>query len=649
MDEAEPLWTPTHEQIERSAIDRFRRKNVEGSANTADLWQWSVDEPGRFWRALWDWAGVVGDPGPDSISESEVFHQTRFLPDATLSVAENLLTPSEGHGPDAIIAVAEDNSERRISWDELRSMVAAAAAVFVEAGVGEGDLVAAWMPHVPETVVAFLAASSLGAVFTSTSADFGVDGVVDRFGQTEPKVLVAADGYTYGGRSFDLVPRLREITAQLPSVQKTLLVGYLDESPTLDGDDPVELWSTALARYEGVDFTPRHLPADHPLYILYSSGTTGKPKCIVHRSGGVLLKHMSEQILHSDIRPGDKVMYFTTAGWMMWNWLVSALATGATIVLVEGNPGYPDTSRLFDLAGKLEVSLLGVSAKYIDAVMKSGVRPGDENSFDSLRTICSTGSPLTHEGFAWVYDAVSPDVHLASISGGTDLCGCLVIGDPTRPVYAGEIQGPALGVATNVFDVDGNPTKPGEKGELVCTAPFPSMPLEFWDDVDDVRYRAAYFERFDNVWAHGDYASWTDNGGMVIHGRSDATLNASGVRIGTAEIYRVVENLPEISEAIAIGQEWDGDTRIVLFVRMFDRARLTEELIGQIKADLRSRCSPRHVPAVIAEVSDIPRTRSGKIVELAVTEVVHGREVANIEALANPEALTQFTNRPELT
>ncbi len=653
-----PLWRPSPERVAATQLERFRhavlQPSTDGAGGLAELWRWSVDEPGRFWSALWDWCGVIGTPGTEGYRPGAELWEARFCLGAELNFAQNLLADRPGADEVAIIAGQEDGSRRRITWRQLRADVAAMAAVLTEAGVGPGDRVAAWMPHVPETVVTFLAAASIGAVFSSTSADFGVDGVVDRFGQIEPTVLVAADGYRYGGKAFDCLDRLAEIRAQLPSLTSTVVVGCLSDAPDLArAEGPgtaggLERWSDALARHAGAELTFRPLPFDHPLYILYSSGTTGKPKCIVHRAGGVLLKHLSEQRLHCDIRAGDRVLYFTTCGWMMWNWLVSALACGATIVLYDGNPGVPEPAALFGVAEELDVTLLGVSAKYIDSVLKSGTRPADRWAYRSLRSICSTGSPLSHEGFAWIYEAVKADVHLASISGGTDLCGCLVLGDPTGPVYAGEIQTRGLGMAIEVLDDEGRPLGPDVKGELACTLPFPSMPLEFWGDPDGSRYRAAYFERFGGVWAHGDYASWTPRGGMIIYGRSDATLNASGVRIGTAEIYRVVEQLDEVAEAIAIGQQWEGDTRIVLFVRLGAGAVLDDDLRARIRADLRAKCSPRHVPAVIAEVPDIPRTRSGKIVELAVTEVVHGRPVKNLEALANPEALAHYAARAEL-
>ncbi len=651
------LWRPSAERISGTEIDRFRRDVRPEAADYDELWAWSVEHSGEFWRSVWDWCDVIGDPGERLVEQAPAFWDHRFLPDATLNIAENLLADRPGARPEAIIALRENGDERIITWDELRAEVASFAAFLTERGVGPGDRVAAWMPHVSETIVAFLAAASIGAVFTSTSADFGVNGVVDRFGQTEPTVLVAADGYSYGGRDFDCLERLGEIASQLSSVATVVVVGVLADAPNLDmtqlASDRVVSWTDAVDPHRGAElrFTP--LPTDHPLYILYSSGTTGKPKCIVHRSGGVLLKHLTEQRLHSDIAPGDSVFYFTTCGWMMWNWLVSCLGSGATIVLYDGSPSHPTMGTMFDVVDRFGVTLLGVSAKFIDSCLKSGLRPVDSNELATLKTVCSTGSPLSPEGFAWVYEAVAPDVHLVSMSGGTDLCGCLVAGDPTRAVVPGEIQVPNLGLDTTVFDDAGRRITDGSQGELVCTNPFPSMPLEFWGDDDGSRYRSAYFERFPElpdgagtsgtVWAHGDYASLTERGGMVIHGRSDATLNASGVRIGTAEIYGVVEQIDEVTEAIAIGQQWDDDTRIVLFVTLADGAVLDDTLIARIKTDLRAKCSPRHVPAVIKAVADIPRTRSGKIVELAVTGVIHGRPVKNLEALANPEALDLFS------
>ncbi len=640
------LWRPSPERVAGSHMDRFRRMVRPSAVDSDGLWEWTVERPGEFWRAVWDYGEVIGTPGDRLVEPAAEFWRWRFLPDAQLNFAENLLADRDGAGANALVAIDESGATESWTWERLRSEVAAAAGWLRSVGVGPGDRVAAWMPHVPETVILFLAGASLGAVFTSTSADFGVDGVVDRFGQTEPKVLLAATGYSYGGKVFDLRKRLTGILELLPSVENVLVVDGPEETvgEIAPGRPAISGWADALDphRDRPLEFVRRG--GDHPLYILYSSGTTGRPKCIVHRAGGVLIKHLSEQLLHCDVRGGDVVFYFTTCGWMMWNWLVSALATGATIVLYDGSPAHPTTSRLWAEAERHRFTLMGVSAKYIDGCLKAGLRPVEEFDLTAIRTICSTGSPLSNDGFGWIYDAVADDLHLASMSGGTDLCGCLVGGDPTKPVVVGEIQGRSLGMGIEVYGPTGEPvTELHVKGELVCTNPFPSMPLEFWNDPGDRRYRAAYFERFPDTWAHGDFASWEAGGGMVIHGRSDATLNASGVRIGTAEIYNVVEQLPEVTEAIAIGQEWDGDTRIVLFVRLAEgEEELDDELERRIRTELRERCSPRHVPAVIRSVPDIPRTRSGKITELAVTDVVHGRPVDNTEALANPEALDHF-------
>ncbi len=649
---SQPLWTPTPEQIHKTNIDAFRRK-LEADLgtdlpDTTALHRWSVEHPGEFWSAVWDDLGVIGEKGSIAFEPGPDIRSARFFPEARLNFAENLLD-GKGRGGDepAIEFKREDGLRRTLTWAELRDEVAAFAAALREMGVGPGDRVAAWMPHVPETVIAMLAAASIGAVFSSTSSDFGTAGVVDRFGQIEPKVLLAADGYRYGGREFRRLDQLRQIVDQLPSLERVIVVGYLDPQPDISSIPKAVTYDGFAGPHRGAPRQFTRLPFDHPLYILYSSGTTGKPKCMVHRAGGVLLKHLQEQAHHIDVKTGDRIFYFTTCGWMMWNWLVSGLGLGATIVLYDGNPFFPGPEALFDLVDELDLKLLGVSAKYIDAVMKSGLRPSETHRLDSLRVIGSTGSPLSPEGFAFVYDAIKPEVHLASISGGTDLCGCFVGGDPTRPVYAGEIQGPMLGMGVAVFDNSGKPVV-GEQGELVCTTPFPSMPLTFWGPDGDERYRKAYFDRFPDTWTHGDYAMWTDRGGMMILGRSDATLNSGGVRIGTAEIYRVVEQLPEVVEAVAVAQRWENDTRIVLFVRLADGVELTDDLKQRIKERLRTEESPRHVPAVIAAVPDIPRTRSGKISELAVTAVVNGAEVNNTEALANPEALEYFRDRPEL-
>jgi acetoacetyl-CoA synthetase len=646
------LWTPTPDRIDDSRMEQFRRAVAEVDPTVSDssaLHRWSLEHPDAFWTRVWERCGVIGEPGATARDGDGSIRGTRFFPDSVLSVAENLLADRPGAGEHAIVALDESGGRRTFTWAELRGEVAALAAALTADGVGVGDRVAAFMPHVAETVIAFLAANSIGATFTSTSADFGAAGVIDRFGQIEPTVLVTADGYRYGGKDFAIAERVAEVVAALPSVRRTVLVGVLDAEPSTDGVGGVVCWNDYLDGHRGAPFAPVRMPCDHPLYVLYSSGTTGKPKCIVHRSGGVLLQHLKEQQLHCDVRAGDRVLYFTTCGWMMWNWLVSALGSGATIVLFDGSPFHPTADVLWDAVDAEGITLLGVSAKFIDASRKAGQTPRSTHRLTSLRTLCSTGSPLNDDGYQWVYESVKADLHLASISGGTDLCACFVGGDPTRPVHAGELQGPVVGMAVEVFDVDGGLVRdPDVKGELVCTQPFPSVPLGFWGDDDGSRFSAAYFERFPGVWAHGDFASWTEHGGMVIHGRSDATLNASGVRIGTAEIYAQVEQFSEIAEAVAVGQEWEGDTRIVLFVRLAPGHELTDDLVTQLRTRLRTNASPRHVPARTVAVDDIPRTRSNKISELAVADVVNGREVRNTEALANPESLQLFRDLDEL-
>ncbi len=628
-----PLWTPAPERAASTNMGLFRAQVSERHDLRLDdfeaLHRWSVAEPGSFWGEVWDFCAVAGSKGDRLIEHAVEFRHTRFLPDATLNVAESLLgAPTDDI---AILFRGEDGEAVDVTRAELHDLVGRIQRILREEEVGPGDRVAAWLPNRPETYAVMLATAGLGAVFCSTSPDFGVDGVVDRFGQIRPKVLFAAPHYEYNGKSHDCLARLDEITSSLPSLQRTVVVG----PRWLDGVEPSPVVTEAF-------------PFDHPWYVLFSSGTTGKPKCIVHRAGGVLLKHLVEHRLHCDVRPGDRVFYFTTAGWMMWNWLASGLANDAAVVLYDGAPTYPDANRLFDLADEVGITLFGTSAKFIDACQNAGIRPIDTHDLSSLRTITSTGSTLSPEGFRWVYDSVKTDVHLASISGGTDLCGCLVAGDPTGPVWAGEIQAPGLGLDIDVVDGDGNSTPVGAEGELVCRNPFPSMPLEFWDDPGDTRYKAAYFDRFAGMWHHGDFVSASAAGGYVISGRSDATLNPGGVRIGTAEIYRRVDTMPEIEESVVIGQSWDNDTRIVLFVKMAAGHELDTELSDRIKGRIRSEVTPRHVPGVIAAVSDIPRTRSGKITELAVRDVVEGREIKNMEALANPEALDQYRDRPEL-
>lgn len=621
--------------------------------SVADFHDFSVAHPGDFWDLVWGECDVVGDrgDGPALIppAAGRDMRAARFFPAARLNYAQNLLAGGDlpGAQDTALVFRREDGVRKVWSWRQLRGAVAAMQAALRDAGVGPGDTVAAWLPNIGETVIAMLATNGIGAVFTSTSPDFGPAGVLDRFGQVQPKILIAADGYVYGGKRHDRTAALANIVEGLPSLAQVWLVRELDSGATFDADLPVRMVEEILEVAGDPHFEP--MPFDAPGFVLYSSGTTGVPKCLVHRSAGLLLKHASEQRWHLDVRPGDRVFWFTTCGWMMWNWLVSALAAGATVVLYDGSPFHPDPDHLWHIAEQEQITLFGVSAKYLDACAKQGVNPAARD-LTSLRTIGSTGSPLSPEGFEYVYRDVKADVHLASISGGTDICGCFALGDPTAPVWPGELQGPALGADVDVLDDEGESLRgqPGVTGELVCRNPLPSMPLRFLDDPGDVRYTGAYFDRFPGVWAHGDFAMWTEHDGIVILGRSDATLNAGGVRIGTAEIYRQVESFPEVVECIAVGQRWDDDTRVVLFVRLAQGHELDDLLRARIIKRLREQCSPRHVPARMIAVADLPRTRSGKLAELAVSDVIHGRPVRNTEALANPDSLRLFADLEEL-
>jgi acetoacetyl-CoA synthetase len=610
------------------------------------LHDWSVTDREDFWKLVWEFCGVIGERGERDLVDGDRMPGAAFFPDARLNFAENLLWKS---GPgDALVFRGEDKVERRLSWDELRAMVSKLQQAFAAEGVKAGDRVAAMMPNMPETIAAMLAATSLGAIWSSCSPDFGEQGVLDRFGQIEPVLFVIVDGYWYAGKRIAVGEKVAKVVEKLPSLRRTLVVDYLGEAEAVAASLPNgRSLAATLAAYEERPLAFERLPFAHPLYILFSSGTTGIPKCIVHSAGGTLLQHLKEQRLHAGIGEGDRFFYFTTCGWMMWNWLVSGLASGATLLLYDGSPFHPDGNAIFDFAQAERMTYLGTSAKFIDAVRKSGLEPIRTHDLSSVRMISSTGSPLSPEGFDFVYSGIKADVHLASISGGTDIVSCFVLGVPTRPVWSGEIQGAGLGMAVEVWNDDGKPVR-GEKGELVCTRAFPSMPVMFWNDPDGAKYHSAYFERFDNVWCHGDFAEVTEHDGFVIHGRSDATLNPGGVRIGTAEIYNQVEQMEEIVEAICIGQDFDDDVRVVLFVRLAPGVALDAELEKRIKTKIRTGASPRHVPAKVIAVADIPRTKSGKITELAVRDVVHGRAVKNKEALANPEALELFRDLPAL-
>jgi acetoacetyl-CoA synthetase len=646
----EPLWSPDRQSLPALPISRFaaeaERRAKRNVSDYDSLHAWSVEDPPAFWNLVWDFCGVIGEKGGIVRRPGASMRETRFFPEARLNFAENLLRRMGTD--DAIVFRGEDKVERRLSWDELSALVSRLQQAMRAEGVVAGDRVAAMLPNMPEAIAIMLATASIGAIFSSCSPDFGERGVLDRFGQIEPKLFFAVDGYWYNGKPIDNAEKVRAVAATLSSAARTIVVPYLENAAKVAASIP---YGTTLETFIA-DFYPRpllyeRLPFDHPLYILFSSGTTGAPKCIVHGAGGTLLQHLKEHQLHSSLTEVDRLFYFTTLGWMMWNWLATGLATGATLLLYDGSPFHPDGNALFDYAQAERMTIFGTSAKFIDAVRKAGLRPRDTRDLSSVRMLTSTGSPLAPENFDFVYDAIKPDLHLASISGGTDIVSCFVLGIPNKPVYRGEIQGPGLGMAVDVYDEAGKPVRE-EKGELVCKVAFPSMPTKFWNDPAGAKYSSAYFERFPGVWAHGDFAEWTSHGGIVIHGRSDATLNPGGVRIGTAEIYGQVEGMKEVLEALAIGQDFDNDVRIILFVRLAAGVALDEKLIAAIKSKIRSGASPRHVPARIIQVADIPRTKSGKITELAVREVVHGREVKNKEALANPEALELFRGLKEL-
>ena len=643
------MWQPSRERIDASNMTAFMQAATDrwgtNFSDYAGLHAWSVNEPEKFWATLWDFCEIVGEPGGRVVVDREKMPGARFFPDGRANFTENLLRRRDD--TPAIVFRGEDRVRREMTWRELHDAVSSLAQAFRADGLTAGDRVAAYMPNVPETVVAMLAAASIGCVFTSASPDFGVQGVLDRFGQVSPKVLISADAYYYNGKVQPCLDKLPAIAAGMPSLERILIVPYVEPSPELTAIPHAAMFADYMAPHDPGEIEFTRVGFNDPLYILYSSGTTGAPKCIVHGVGPAIVTHAKEHRLHADVKPGDRVFWFTTCGWMMWNWVAGALAAEATIVLYDGSPFYPDGNALFDFADDAKITLFGTSAKFIDACSKAGLRPIETHDLSSVGSIASTGSVLVPEGFDYIYENVKADVHLSSMSGGTDLLGCFVGANPLAPVYRGELQAPCLAMKMDVFDETGRPVV-GEKGELVCTRSFPSMPLGFWGDDIGEKYFNAYYADYPDVWRHGDWVQWTETGGMVFFGRSDATLNAGGVRIGTAEIYRQVEQLDEIQEAIVVGQDWDNDTRVVLFVVLREGLELTEELEKRIRARIRAGASPRHVPARIAAVPDIPRTKSGKIVELAVRDIVHGRPVKNREALANPEALDHFRDRPEL-
>ena len=646
----QPLWQPDADTIAANNLTAFiasvNQRYHLTLENHASLHQWSLSHTTDFWNMLLTTQGVVweGSESPAVINE-QLMPGAQWFPEVKLNFAENLL-----HRRDEGIAMVfrgEDQAYSQLSYAALYQQVAKLSHTLRELGVQPGDRVAGFMPNMPETIIAMLATTSIGAVWSSSSPDFGVKGVLDRFGQIEPVVLFTADAYHYNGKSHDCLATVSEFSQQLPSVRQVIIVPYVNAEPEL----PVAL-NSAMLYADSLDndaneIAFNRLPFNHPLYIMYSSGTTGVPKCIVHGAGGTLLQHIKEHRLHADLKRDDRLFYFTTCGWMMWNWLVTGLATGATLMLYDGSPFYPDGNVLFDYADSDGITIFGTSAKFIDAAAKASLTPVNTHNLSTVKAILSTGSPLAAESFDYIYERVKKNVCLSSVSGGTDILSCFISGSATLPVYRGELQCPGLGMAVHVFNDDGQAVT-GEKGELVCSASFPCMPIGFWNDADGKKYQAAYFEKFDNVWCHGDYMEHTSHGGYIIHGRSDAVLNPGGVRIGTAEIYRQVEQLDEVIEGLVIGQQWQNDTRVVLFVRLREGLTLDDALVDRIRQQIRSNTTPRHVPAVVLQVADIPRTKSGKIVELAVTHIVHGRAVKNRDALANPEALELYQNLPEL-
>lgn len=644
-----PLWEPSASRVGHARLTAFSghlaRSAGRPFADYAALHHFSVEEPEAFWTAVWDFCGVIAEErGSRVASNIGSMPGARYFPDARLNFARNLL---ERAVPGEVMVFGNERGDSRtVARRALQQGVAGVAAMLRAHGVRPGDRVGGYMPNLPETIIAALGTAAVGAIWSSCSPDFGVQGVLDRFGQIEPKIIFSADGYYYGGKTFDSLEKLRDVVDRLPGVERVVVYPYTREAPDISRIRRAVLWPDVVAQGER-EIAYESLPFNHPLYIMYSSGTTGVPKCIVHGAGGTLIQHLKEHQLHCDIHPGDRVFYFTTCGWMMWNWLVSVLASEATLLLYDGSPFHPGPQALFDFADRTGMTLFGTSAKFIDAANKAGLEPIRTHDLTTLRTMTSTGSPLAPESFDYVYRSIKRDLHLASISGGTDIISCFVGGNPCGPVWRGEIQARALGMDVDVFDERGRPVRQ-EKGELVCKRSFPSMPVSFWNDPEGVKYRAAYFERYAGTWAHGDYAEITEHDGVVIYGRSDAVLNPGGVRIGTAEIYRQVERLPEILESLVIGQQWERDERIVLFVRLREGVSLDRALQQRIRECIRRNATARHVPAKIVSVTDIPRTKSGKITELAVRDIVHGREVRNREALANPDALDLFRHIPEL-
>jgi len=647
---SEPLWQPSEQRVAEANLSRFidyvNLRHEIGILNYDALYRWSVEHPEQFWAEVWYFCDIKSShPWTTVLEQPATMPGAKWFTGVRLNYAENLLRRRDDKT--ALVYWSEDKIHRAVSYFELQQQVAKLAQAMRDMGIGVGDRVAGFMPNMPETIMAMLASASIGAIWSSCSPDFGINGAVERFGQIEPKLLFTADGYWFKGQAFTSLDKAQAIMEQIPSIERLVVARNCKCDISIDNIDKA-VWLKEFANNNATKIKFEQLPFDHPLYILYSSGTTGLPKCIVHGTGGTLLQHMKELVLHTDLRPNDKLFYFTTCGWMMWNWLVSGLASGATLLLYDGSPFHPHPGHLFDYAEQEGMTIFGTSAKYLSALEKADVRPTESHQLTALRTMLTTGSPLLPESYDFVYRDIKADLQLSSISGGTDIVSCFALGNPLLPIYRGELQCRGLGMQVAIYDENGHAVE-GQQGELVCEAPTPSMPIYFWNDPEMTRYKAAYFERFPGVWAHGDYAELTEHGGLIIYGRSDAVLNPGGVRIGTAEIYRQVEKLDEVMESIAVGQEWQGDVRIILFVKLREGLQLDEALITKIKTTLKQNATPRHVPAKVIQVTDIPRTISGKITELAVRNVIHGRPVTNTEALANPEVLEQFKDRAELS
>lgn len=645
-----PLWVPSQERVNNANMTKFMAFVNNMFANNisdfAQLYKWSIDQPADFWSAVWEFSGITASCKWDSVViNQDDMMGSRWFHGARLNFAQNLMRYRDDKT--ALVFKGEGQEPRRITYIELYDQVARLAAAMREMGIQAGDRVAGFMPNMIETVIAMLAATSIGAIWSSCSPDFGIKGVLDRFGQIQPKILFTANGYFYNGKKIDSLDRVASIIKEIPSIEKVVVVPYTEADPDISGLPGAAIFSDFQSPVDNLEIAYEQLPFDHPLYIMYSSGTTGVPKCIVHGAGGTLIQHLKELMLHTDLKREDTIFYFTTCGWMMWNWLVSSLAVGATVLLYDGSPFYPGPETLFKMAQDEQISVFGTSAKYLAAVEKEGVKPAQLFDLSALKAILSTGSPLSVESFEYVYRDIKQDVCLSSISGGTDIISCFALGNPIGPVYAGELQCRGLGMAVDAFDYQGNSLL-NHKGELVCKSSFPSMPIYFWNDEGDKRYQKAYFSAFENIWHHGDYIELTDTGGVIIYGRSDATLNPGGVRIGTAEIYRQVESLEEVKDSLVVGQNWDNDVRVVLFIKLSDGLEFNDELVAKIKKVIRENATPRHVPSKIIPVDDIPYTISGKKVELAVRNIIHNEAVENRDALANPEALELYKNIPDL-